>query len=65
MYLGVTLSKMSLEGSKLCWSILSEHYVKAKVANVEESLSRDERSMPSKCATPFYRKYYPWFKESP
>ena len=60
MYLGATLSKMSLEGGKTCWKMLSENYVKASVTNVEESLARDRIILILKCITPFYSKYYPW-----
>ena len=46
-------------------NVLFEQYVKSAVSNVEESLTRYERSLPSKCVTPFSSKYSPWLEESP
>ena len=40
-------------------------YESSAVTNVEESLSRGGRKLPSKCVTPFNSKYYPWLEESP
>ena len=62
MYLVATISKMLLEGGKICWTISSDQYVKSAVDNVEEILDRYVRSLISKCVTPFSRNYYPYLE---
>ena len=59
LYLGATLSNMLLEGNNSCWTISTEHYVKAEVTNVEECLDINGRMLPPKCVTPLSRKYPP------
>ena len=65
MYLGSTLSKMPLEGVNMCWTMMAEHYVKVKVTNAKENLSRDGGRLSSKCVTPLSSNYSLWLEESP
>ena len=60
MYLEATLSKISLEGGNMCWTMSAEKYGKVSVTNVEESLDRGVRRLPLKCETQFSSKYPPW-----
>ena len=45
MYLGETLSKISLEYSNVFCMMLYEKYVKSSSTNVEETLARDIRRL--------------------
>ena len=65
VYLGATLSKMSLDNGQTCWTMSPEQYVKAAVTNVEENLARQGKRLPSKCVTPFTSNYAPWLEETP
>ena len=65
VYLGATLSKMSLDNGQTCWTMSPEQYVKAAVNNVEENLARQGKRLPSKCVTPFTSNYAPWLEETP
>ena len=65
MYLGATLSKMTLANGKTCWTMSAEQYCKAAVTNVEEELARQGKRLPPKCVTPFSSNYAPWLEESP
>jgi hypothetical protein len=62
VYLGVTLSKMSLDKGKSCWSMLPEQYVRSAVANVEEDLAKNGRRLPAKCETLFSSNYNLWLE---
>jgi hypothetical protein len=62
VYLGATLSKMSLVGGKECWTMSPEQYVRAAVNNVEEDLARKGKRLPTKCVTPFSCNYAPWLE---
>jgi hypothetical protein len=64
VYLGATLSKMSLDNGRSCWSMSPEPYVRLAVANVEEDLAKSGRRLPAKCVTPFASKYAPWLETS-
>ena len=54
MYLGATVSNISLEGGKMGWKMSDENYAKASVTNVGYSLDRYERRLPSACVTTLY-----------
>ena len=61
MYLGAELSKMDNEDGDTCWSMSSDKYCSAMVANVEETLSRKGLRLPSQrqCQTPLSSGYKP------
>ena len=61
MYLGAELSKMDNEDGDTCWSMSSDKYCSAMVANVEETLSRQGLRLPSQrqCQTPLSSGYKP------
>jgi hypothetical protein len=65
VYLGATISKMTLSDGKVCWTMSPEQYVKAAVNNVEEDLAKHGKRLPSKCVTPFSCNYAPWLEETP
>ena len=56
---------MSLEGCNKCCKMLSEHYVKVSLANVEECMDRGGRRLPSMCVTPLSSKYPPMVGKLP
>ena len=58
-YLGAGLSKMMMNDGQECWSMSSEKYVRAAVANVEEQLAKSGRRLPSKCGAPLTSGYKP------
>jgi hypothetical protein len=65
VYLGATISKMTLSDGKVCWTMPPEQYVKAAVNKVEEDLAKHGKRLPSKCVTPFSCNYAPWLEETP
>ena len=58
-YLGAGLSKMTMDDGTDCWTMSSEKYVKAAVANVEDRLAREGKRLPSKCGAPLTSGYKP------
>ena len=57
-YLGAKLAKMMMSDGSNFWSMSSEKYVKAAVANVEEKLAKSKKRFPSRCnifLKPIYR----------
>lgn len=65
MYLGAQLSKMTTSEGISCWTISSEKYCKAAVANVEDKLRRDGKRLPTGCTTPLKSNYRPEMDDSP
>ena len=63
-YLGASLAKMTMSDGSECWSMSSEKYVKAAVANVEEKLAKSEKRLPSRCNTPLKSGYRPEMDDS-
>ena len=51
IYLGAMLTQKIINGME-CWTISSEQYVKASVANVEAALTSSGQRLPSRCTTP-------------
>ena len=58
-YLGASLAQMMMSDGSNCWSMSSEKYVKAAVANVEEKLSNPKKRLPDRCNTPLKPGYRP------
>ena len=63
-YLGASLAQMMMSDGSNCWSMSSEKYVKAAVANVEEKLSKSEKRFPGRCNTPLKPGYRPEMDDS-
>ena len=59
MYLGAELSKIDNVDGDECWSMSSDKYCVAFVANVEESLNKKGLKLPSKSITPLSHGYKP------
>jgi hypothetical protein len=57
VYLGTELSKMPNADGVMCWTISSEKYCRAAVANVEDKLAKDGKRLPSKCGAPLKSGY--------
>ena len=53
MYLGGSIAVAETANGTKCWTLSSEKYVKAAVANVEGALSKKGLRLPSKCLTQF------------
>ena len=64
MYLEATLSKMLLEDGKMGCTMSAKQNLKTSVTNVEESLSRSGRTIPSEFVTTFSSNYSPWLEDS-
>ena len=47
VYLGAIFAKMKLESGKYCWTMSPEQNMKVTVTNVEEDLTRSEKSFLS------------------
>ena len=58
MYLGTSLQNVNTADGTKCWAMSSDKYVKAAVINVEESLERNNFSLPSKCDNPMAPSYH-------
>lgn len=65
VYLGASLSKMTNGSGTECWTISSEKYVRAAVANVEGKLDKEGKRLPSRCQTPFTSGYKPEQDDTP
>ena len=48
-YLCADLSKMTTADGRVCWTMSSNQYCKAAVANVEEKLEKNNKIIPTKC----------------
>ena len=59
MYLGASLNKVDTPTGGKCWSMSPDKYVKAAIENVEKSLEKKKKKLPTKCATPTTYKYRP------
>ena len=57
-YLGAQLSQSIIEGRE-CWTMTSEQYVKAAIANVETALDKSGQRLPSRATTPITAGYRP------
>ena len=57
-YLGAQLAQKMIGGTK-CWTMSSEQYVKAAVANVETKLDKTGQRLPTRCFTPLKSAYRP------
>ena len=63
-YLGPSLAQMMMSDGSNCWSMSSEKYVKAAVANVEEKLAKSEKILTSRCNNPLKPGYRPKMDDS-
>ena len=63
-YLGAQLAQKVIGGIE-CWTMSSEDYVKAAIANVEEALNATGQRLPSRCTTPMQANYRPELDETP
>jgi hypothetical protein len=57
-YLGAQVTKKIINGV-LCWTMSSEQYIKAAIANVENKLDKEGQRLPSRCLTPMKAGYRP------
>ena len=57
-YLGAQLTQKIINGME-CWTMSSEQYVKASIANVEAALKSSGQRLPSRCTTPIQANYRP------
>jgi hypothetical protein len=57
-YLGAQISQKRIGGIS-CWTMSSEQYIKAAIANVESNLSKSRQRLPSRCLTPMTSNYQP------
>jgi hypothetical protein len=57
-YLGAQISQKVIGGVE-CWTMTSEQYIKAAVANVEAKLDKSGQRLPSRCNTPLQSGYRP------
>ena len=58
-YLGAVLSPMQMADGTECWSMSSEKYCRAAVANVEAKLDKAGQRLPTKCLAPLQNGYKP------
>lgn len=59
VYLGASLQVVATKEGTKCWTMSSEKYVKAAIANVEEKLGKNDERLPTKCITPTASGYHP------
>jgi hypothetical protein len=64
MYLGAQLSLKVMNGVE-CWTMTSEQYVRAAIANVEAKLDESGQRLPTRCATPMQANYRPELDVTP
>jgi hypothetical protein len=57
-YLGAQISQKVIDGIP-CWTMSSEQYIKAAIANVETKLDKEGQRLPSKCLSPMKSGYQP------
>ena len=58
-YLGAKLTKKSLQNGKYCWSLSSDKYANAAIANVDESVKKKGKKIPEKVRTPMTSSFIP------
>ena len=58
-YLGADLSKMTTADGRVCWTMPSDQYCKAAVANVKEKLEKANKRLPTKCGALLISGYKP------
>ena len=56
--LGAQLEQKVIGGVE-CWTMDSEKYVRAEIANVEAKLHESEQRLPTRCGTPMQANYRP------
>jgi hypothetical protein len=56
MHLGAQISQKVIGGVE-CWTMSSEKYVKAVIANVETKLDKTGQHLPTRCTTPLQSGY--------
>jgi hypothetical protein len=56
MYLGTQISQKVIGGVE-CWTMSSEKYIKAAIANVEAKLDKSGQCLPTRCTTPLQSGY--------
>ena len=59
VHLGGSTGKATTGDGTECWTLSSEKCVKMAVSNVEESLAREGKKLPSKCLTPMVSRCHP------
>lgn len=64
-YLGNKVSYIQLDNGRYAWSFSSSQYVQNSVANVEEYLSRLNKSLPRRVKSPWTSNYRPETDTSP
>ena len=57
-YLEAQLKKKSLPNGKHCWSLSSNKYINAAIANVDESVKKKGRKIPANVRTPMTSSFY-------
>jgi hypothetical protein len=62
-YLGAQLSQRVINGRE-CWTMTSEQYIKAAIANVETALDASGQRLPTRATTPIQAGYRPELDES-
>ena len=65
MYLGGGIQEVVNNSGRRCWTLSSEKYVKTAVLNLEETLAKKGKRLPSKCKTPLVSGYHPSEDTSP
>ena len=58
-YLGADLLKMTTADGCVCWTMSSDQYCKAAVANIKEKLEKTNKRLPTKCGAPLTSGYKP------
>ena len=64
-YLGNKVSHVQLDNGRYAWSFSSSQYVQNAVKNVEEYLSRRDKSLPRRAKSPWTSNYRPETDTSP
>ena len=58
-YIGASLQNVETADGTKCWARSSKEHLKAAIINVEESMARNDFSLPSKSDTPMATSYHP------
>ena len=64
IYLGARLKKKMING-KACWTMSSNDYIDAAIANLEQLLGKTNRTLPKKCKSPMSTQYIPELDNTP
>ena len=64
-YLGAQLKRKDLPNGQHCWSLSSDKYVNAAVQNVDETIKKRGRKIPTKVRTPMTSDFVPELDSSP